>query len=347
MQKRLTWMLLMLMALVVFAGCSSDDDPVTPPTKTTFEVVAAAGTAYINGTGDYDYTIGSSLITAADLDNTFPKDGKASSIYTVIDIRLSGAYETSHIPGAYHSSNPELIEDIEAGTIPSDKPFVVACYSGQSAGHAVIALNLLGYPAKSLKFGMSSWHTSLSSSWNNATANSLDGDDTSADPTPELVNQPYPSPIGTDLKSSVMTMLDGNFKGIAYTGEGGLESHLDDENYFIINYFGEADYLGTGTRGTPGHIRGSCQFTPGSSLGLGELLNKLPSDENALVVVYCWTGQTSSQITAYLNMLGYNAKSLKNGANKLFYDDLNTGGWKWDGATVIDRPLELPTLVLN
>ena len=26
------------------------------------------------------------------------------------------------------------------------------------------------------------------------------------------------------------------------------------------------------------------------------------------IVVYCWTGQHSSQVTAYLNMLGYEAK---------------------------------------
>ena len=343
MQKRLTWMLLMLLALVVFTGCSSDDDPVAV-TKTPFEVVAAAGTAYINNTGDYDYTIGSSLITADVLDATFPKDGKASSIYTVIDIRDGGDYdELGHIPGAFNTTLAELIEDIDAGNIPSDKPFVVACYSGQSAGHAVMALNLLGHTAKSLKFGMSSWHSSLSGSWNGGTGNTLGEGDLLTTATPELENQAYPSPLGSDLKSSVMLMLDAGFKGIPYTGETGLEANLDNENYFIVNYFGETDYLGEGAWGAPGHIRGACQFTPGASLGLGELLNKLPSDENALVVVYCWTGQTSSQITAYLNMLGYNAKSLKFGSNNLFFDSLNPGGWKWDGETVIDRALEFGT----
>jgi len=340
-------MILILMALITFVGCS-DDDPGVPSTKTPFELIAEAGTAYINNTGTYEYTIGSSLITADVLAATFPKDGKASDTYTVIDIRKDYDFVTSHIPGAYNTDLPNLIEVIEAGTIPSDKPFVVACYSGQSAGHGVIALNLLGYPAKSLKFGMSAWHTTLSGSWNNNTGNTLDGGDILTTASPELENQTYPSPAGENLRAAVMAMLDANFQGIPYADTGGLENNLDNPAYFIINYFGENDYLGSGDRGTPGHIRGSCQFTPGASLGLEQMLNKLPSVEGTVIVVYCWTGQTSSQITAYLNMLGYNAKSLKFGSNNLFYDDLLTGGWKWDATTVVDQELEgNKVLVLN
>jgi len=56
-------------------------------------------------------------------------------------------------------------------------------------------------------------------------------------------------------------------------------------------------------------------------------ISKIPAD--ATVVVYCWTGQTSSQITMFLRMLGYDAWSLKFGANNLFYDELGETAPKW------------------
>ena len=48
-----------------------------------------------------------------------------------------------------------VIDSRLATTIPNDKPYVLACYSGQSAGHAKIAMELMGYDqVYSLLFGM-------------------------------------------------------------------------------------------------------------------------------------------------------------------------------------------------
>jgi len=69
------------------------------------------------------------------------------------------------------------------------------------------------------------------------------------------------------------------------------------------------------------------------------MLKYLPTDKQ--IIVYCWTGQTSSQITAYLNMLGYEAYSLKFGSNNLFYSNM-TGG-KWGPAAQHDFPLVTTT----
>ena len=48
-------------------------------------------------------------------------------------------------------------------------------------------------------------------------------------------------------------------------------------------------------------------------------------------MVYCWTGQTASQVVAYLNMLGYDAYSLKFSSNALWYNSLTAH--KWSEAT--------------
>mgnify|MGYP002064785740 CR=1 FL=1 len=69
---------------------------------------------------------------------------------------------------------------------------------------------------------------------------------------------------------------------------------------------------------TRGHIPGAFQFTPYQSLGIDQMLANIPTDHP--IVVYGWTGQHSSQLVAYLNMLGYEAYSLVFGANALFCD---------------------------
>jgi rhodanese-related sulfurtransferase len=120
-------------------------------------------------------------------------------------------------------------------------------------------------------------------------------------------------------------MLAADFKAINYAD---IRDNLS--SYFILNYFGQSDYEGTNTdSGVPGHIPGAFQFTPYQSLGIDQMLENLPTDKT--IVVYCWTGQHSSQVTAYLNMLGYDAVSMKFGSNNLFHTALDAH--KWNGTS--------------
>jgi len=181
-------------------------------------------------------------------------------------------------------------------------------------------------------YGMSSWHTSLDY-WTNNCGDNL--------PNPETENQngnltehafpPLDGDPDTVVSERVAQMLAAGFRGVGYND---IQGNLDD--YFIINYFGLADYLGDSTSGAPGHIPGAFQFTPYQSLGIDQMLSNVPTDRP--VVVYGWTGQHSSQVTAYLNLLGYEAYSLKFGANNLFYSQLVAH--RWNPASVIDLPLE-------
>jgi rhodanese-related sulfurtransferase len=125
-------------------------------------------------------------------------------------------------------------------------------------------------------------------------------------------------------------MLAADFKAINYAD---IRDNLS--SYFILNYFGQSDYEGTNTdSGVPGHIPGAFQFTPYQSLGIDQMLENLPTDKT--IVVYCWTGQHSSQVTAYLNMLGYDAVSLKFGSNGLFHTDLKEHKWGGDTSNNFD-----------
>ncbi|MBK7630402.1 MAG: rhodanese-like domain-containing protein [Ignavibacteriales bacterium] len=94
--------------------------------------------------------------------------------------------------------------------------------------------------------------------------------------------------------------------------------YANRSNYYIVNYWSEADY-------TIGHIEGAIQYTPKVAFKLANDLKTLPTDK--IIVVYCYTGQTSSFMATYLRALGYDAKSLSYGANNLFYDTMP--GTKW------------------
>ncbi len=319
MLKRLTWLTLMLIALVAFVGCSDDDGGVTTPTKTTFQVIAEACTDYVNDSASCPGVMDADVLN----DNL--------AAYTVIDIRSETDFLDGHIPGAYHSSLGSLLGDVASKAIPTDKPFVVACYSGQSAGHAKIALEMLGYECYSLLFGMSSWNEDTRGSWDGGIGDELVSRETTNN-NAGLTTHGFPTPIGANVDAAVATMLAGGFKGVDASAVV-----ANPGSYFIVNYFGLADYEGTGASGVPGHIPGAFQFTPYASVGWGEMLENLPTDMP--IVVYCWTGQHSSQITAYLNMLGYDAYSLKFGSNRLFHDDLTAH--KWTSSAYNDYDLEM------
>ncbi len=317
-------MLLIQIALVAFAGCSDDDDPVTPPpAKSAFDTMVEAGSAYINNSGDCPGVLDAQALN----------DDLAS--FTVIDIRQAQHFEDGHIPGAFHSSLGTLLDDLASKAIPSGKPYVVACYTGQSAGHAKIAMELMGYAdVYSLKWGMCSWSPSTSEKWGNNTGDNLTNPETEP-ANGDLIVHDFPVLDGdasTIVATRVAVMLDAGFKGVMYDS---IKDDLTD--YFIINYFGENDYLGQGEAGVPGHIPGAFQFTPYESLAKDQMLQNLPTGQT--IVVYCWTGQHSSQITAYLNMLGYDAVSLAYGSNNLFHTPLT--GHKWTSDEINDFDLEV------
>jgi len=324
MPYRKTWLILLMVALAALWGCSDDDDDDGPtgPTETAFEVMVAAGKAYINDSADCP-----GVISAQSLNDNLAE-------YTVIDIRQEADYLNGHIPGAYHSSLSTLLDDL-ANEIPSDKAYAVVCYSGQSAGHAKIAMELMGYDdVYSLGFGMSSWNSTLAGPWNNNTDNLLGNPETTNN-NDQLTEHAFPElseDPATVVADRVQWMLADGFKSIRYSA---MQDNLDA--YHIVNYHALADYLGQGTSGVPGHIPGAFQYTPYQSLGDDQMLDTLPTDMP--IVVYCWTGQHSSQVVAYLNMLGYEAYSMSFGVNSLFYDQLTAH--KWTAAATNDFALEV------
>ncbi|MCP4713931.1 MAG: rhodanese-like domain-containing protein [Deltaproteobacteria bacterium] len=207
--------------------------------------------------------------------------------------------------------------DDNIDNLPKDQMIVNVCYTGQNASFATAVINLIGLDpaytgleARNLKFGMCSVSTDGSlpetDKWISAVA-----EDEFAESLEQTANtvdtvQEYPNP-GTGA-----TTLAGIIKANLDAAASGWNLKAADvfsapDNYFVINYWPEDQYL------NPGHVPGAYQFSPKSSLKTDGKLNLLPADET--VVIYCYTGQTSAQVTAYLRLLGYDAKSLLYGVN--------------------------------
>jgi len=330
-------MLLMLLAMLVFVGCSDDDDVVAPPAATNFEKIADAVEAYLP-------TIGTSYITSTVLNPMVNANPPTATVY---DIRSATDFGNGHIKGAVNTTREDIVTTVEAAGHAMTDNIVVTCYTGQNAGHAVLALRLLGYEnAKTLKFGMSSWNPDVTGSrWTEPVPPALTSGSCKDDLA--LINievtentlgdddiQAYPTGQGT-LREAVLDML-ATFEAITM---GTVNSDGNMDSYFWLNYVPHDDYTDQGV--APGHVKGAYQYSTGVDNDIDRDLKMkyLPSD-GTTVLVYCYTGQSSSQVTAALNVLGYKAKSVKFGMNHLFYNHADyTAGSKWNDTMCKAYPL--------
>ena len=72
----------------------------------------------------------------------------------VLDVRNTESYEESHIEGAVNMCIDDIFQEDNIQKIPIDKPVVVCCGIGHVASQILTLLQLLGYDAIGLKYGM-------------------------------------------------------------------------------------------------------------------------------------------------------------------------------------------------
>ena len=83
-----------------------------------------------------------------------------------------------------------------------------------------------------------------------------------------------------------------------------------------------------------GHLKGSVLYKA-NELNTTDNLLSIPNDK--VIVVYSLNGHQSSFITAYLKMLGYDAKTLKYGANSFMNSKLVNESLKGFNAKLINN----------
>jgi rhodanese-related sulfurtransferase len=310
------FMLTLIVSAFVLTACKKDDDDETP-TPTPVAAFETLKDYMIASNMDVDVVISGWIIDAAGV------NAKGASDFFIIDIRAQADFDLGHIEGAHNATLGTLLSVAADAT----KPILVACYTGQAAGHAVVALRLSGYAdAKVLKWGMSGWNADLSGPWENNVGDAAIGHSAwAAAPgniTSPIVFSTVPNITTTAtegaaiLAERVDAMLANGFNGI--TNEAVLTAPT---NYFINNFWAPEDVEHYG------NIQPAFRLKPFTLAA--ETYKNL--DASKTVVTYCWTGQTSSMMTAYLYVMGYDAKSLKFGTNGMIYTNLESHQWALPG----------------
>ncbi len=310
------------------AGCSKDEDPpVTPPVTPTAESQLLI--EHLEGTGG-DF-INSNNCPAMMTAEALYTDMQAGTDIAIIDVRSATDYAAGHITNSVNVTIANILNYYRTNNLQNKVKVVVTCYTGQSAAFAVAVLRLAGYTnVFDLKWGMCSW--AYPDRWNNAKTEGSTNPITkqmTANSKNAAGNLPTLSTGKTTGAEILATRLDtvlAQGYGVASISRTTLYSNLS--NYYIINYWPVAEY-------DQGHIEGAIQYTPKSDLKLAAFLKTLPT--NKTIVVYCYTGQTSSHIVVFLRALGYDAKSLSFGANNLFYDTMP--GSKWNDSECKNYPV--------
>ncbi len=243
--------------------------------------------------------------------------------YYIIDLRSAADYAIGHIQGAVNSTLANVLTTAQGA---GSKPIVVACYTGQNAAVAHVALRLSGYAnCKILKWGMSGWNSKFdtwSANISDRAVGNANWSTTNTLQTPVTFTYPKLDAVATTaqaiLSERIAAVLSKGLQGV-----NAADVLASPSTYFINNYWTEADV------NQYGHIKGAYRLNETLTLA-NDGMKKL--DPSATILVYCWTGQTSALVSTYLNIIGYNAKSLKFGANALINSQLLKNKWTVSGS---------------
>ncbi len=244
------------------------------------------------------------LIAATDVNAAL-----AGGTMHIIDLRDGKAFSEGHIPGANSVKPNELLDYIKTLDMGSFEKVVLVCYSGQIASYSAAVLQMMGYSnVYSMKYGMAAWNTKFADKWLKSIGSKLEAN---LSTTPGAKGEAGKLPDFECKKTSADDILEERAALVLSEGFAAGSISLDEylankDRIYLVNYWPAEVY-------NLGHLEGAVQYTPKQSMGLNADLLTLPTDK--VIVVYCFTGQHSSFVAAYLRMLGYNAKSLKFGAN--------------------------------
>ena len=305
--RKLYYLMLIIPLFFFYTGCS--DDTTDPPvTVNEAEVLVE----YLEANGN-PVTTFAAMVKATDVNTNILEGGS----WAIIDIR-GDAYDAGHIEGAVKVASTDVLEYYEANNLETKEKVVIVCFSGQTAAWVNGLLRTVGKTNTfDLKWGMCSWNPATSGSWtstdnvNNsrfAEFVTVSTDKAAEGNLPTLTTGK--TAAADILRARVEDVFEEGFAGAKVSSDG-VYGALSD--YYIANYWVETDY-------SWGHIDGAMQYTPKDGFTSGADLKTLPTDKT--VAVYCYTGQTSAHVAAYLRVLGYDAVSILFGVNGMAYDEM-------------------------
>ncbi len=294
----------LILILIPILGAVSEEDE-----RVEFDVIASAADEYLNRS-DVTFNIpASDLLLQMLQDDPF-----------IVDIRAPQDYAKGHIPGAVSMPMASIFDQEMLAALPQEEKIYVYCYTGHAASRVAAMLNMLGYDATNLKWGISSWTTDFEVAPYRFY------------PESDAMDYPVQTEVNLSVDTYSLLTLDytpsndkweiiqaaceayasGDHPDIKATE---LYKLLNDANLgndpLIVSLRSPRDYL-------KGHIPGAINI-PLEEIAKKGNLPELPRDR--LVVVYYHTGHTGSQVAAILGTLGYNVANLHWGMTSWTQDE--------------------------
>jgi rhodanese-related sulfurtransferase len=189
---------------------------------------------------------------------------------------------------------------------------------------------MMGYDAYNLLYAVPSWGT------NDKVTYPFKADQSGNYTTSTEANSlgeagELPAPLGATVEAAAETYFAGGFKAVKAAD---VFANLNDgdasNDPVILDTRAAEDYAA-------GHIPGAVNVNVKEMFTAANLA-KLPADKQ--IISYCYSGQTASQVTAALRMLGYDAYNMQFGmASWAIVNDKSTP--VWDVSKSLGQPLEV------
>jgi len=334
---------LLLIPSLFLSSCDRGDDIVGGGTSaTTFSLLKDymvannldADKVQVNADG-LKFVVGAPADAGVALDEFLAK-------YYIIDIRSNADFTSKgHIEGAKNVAFTDILTEAPNS---GGKPILVVCYTGQTACYATSLLRMY-HPdysdTQALKWGMSGWNAATAGPWNGKIgANEADSHTNwsySAAPANLPFDPPTLSSFSIDgseiLKERVEQVVADGFGGAASVATvNGIDVLNTPIDYFVNNYFSEVDYAGFGHIANAYRIKENLLLSTNGNLGL---------NSKTKIASYCYTGQTSAVLTAWLRVLGYDAYSMLFGMNGIYNTNPVWATNQWGVGSSVPKDLPL------
>ncbi|MDY7019411.1 MAG: rhodanese-like domain-containing protein [Chloroflexota bacterium] len=321
--KRITLLvigIILLILIPVLAGATP-----AAPTVSQFDVIATTADDYLNNPNTKWNISSKDLLAEMLTDGPF-----------IISIRKPEDYAVGHIPGAVNLPASILFKSETLNTLPKDNKIVPYCYTGHTGSQVTAMLNMCGYDATNLQWGIMGWTKDTevaTKQFSNPTTNL------------PVETEANTSTATYDLPTVDVTASTNNLEIIRtacddYATAGLKNIKAGDLNELITDGDTANDPVIVSVRMpehyAKGHIPGAINIPLKDIAKIGNLQKLDPSKK---IVVYCYTGRTASQATAILNTLGYDAVNLVWGISG-WTTDPEVAPYRFNQDTSVDYPVE-------
>lgn len=305
---------------------------------------------YFEANGDYINTDAPSLVSAEEVYSALSQ----KESYLIIDVRDSVDFVNGHIKGAVNISNTELLDYMNNWYNQYYK-IVIVSKNGQSAAYYTCLLRLYGFNnVYSLNFGMAYWNIDFADVWldrlndsrnlskynnNKYTKNSY----TNLPDIGEKINKNGGQLAKERIASFITKGFVDKIDSVTVLSSGTNFNDLNIGNeFYLICYAAQDLYIYPPKYGTTGHPPNAIHYYEYASLRSINELQTLPT--NRKILIYDYNGQMSAEVTAYLLVMGYQAKSLLFGGCTLFYNSFMLP-FLHDHAFLLDEISNFPYVV--